>query len=130
MKSCEFILAFIFIVCLAVPVPSIAKEAVQTWELIMPQGKEKIEPIKMNLHPSTLEGKTVVLRWNGKPNGENFLNRVAELLTKQVKDIKIIKMWETDPATAQISHSQEVSKEIAAKIAKLKPSLVIASQCD
>jgi hypothetical protein len=40
----------------------------------------KVGLIKLNPHPFTLEGKTVVLRWNGKYNGDNFLNRIAELL--------------------------------------------------
>ena len=107
-----------------------AKEPIQEWELINPEGIVKIDPIKINPHPSTLEGKTVVLRWNGKPNGDNFFNRVAGLLTERVKNIKIIKMWELDPSTAVRSPSQEVSKEIASKIAKLKPDLVIGCQAD
>jgi hypothetical protein len=90
----------------------------------------KVGPVKITLHPSTLEGKTVVLRWNGKFNGDNFLNRVAELFTKQVKDIKVIKMWEVDPSTAAISDSLGKSKELMEKIAKFKPHLIIAAQAD
>ena len=89
-----------------------------------------VEAVMLNPHPASLEGKTVVLRWNGKHNGDNFLNRVGELLTEQVKGVEIIKMWEVDPATACISESSEVSEEIAAKIAELEPDLVIASQAD
>ena len=89
-----------------------------------------VEPVTLNPHPASLEGKTVVLRWNGKHNGDNFLNRVAELLTEQVKDIKVIKMWEVDPATAAMSDSLGVSEEFAAKITGQKPDIVIAMQCD
>ncbi len=86
--------------------------------------------VKLNPHPASLEGKTVVLRWNGKYNGDNFLNRVGELLTEQVQGVNIIKMWEVEPGTAAMSESLEVSEEFAAKIAAQKPDLVIAMQCD
>ncbi len=90
----------------------------------------KVGPVTLNAHPETLEGKTVVLRWNGKPNGDKFLTRVGELLSEQVQGVKLIKLWETDPDTAEISNSVERSQEIADKIAGLSPDLVIASQCD
>ena len=90
----------------------------------------KVGPVKMVSHPSTLEGKTVLLRWNGKPNGDNFLNRVAELLTDQVKGVKIIKMWEVDKSTAIISGSLEKSEEFTEKITRLKPDIVISAQAD
>jgi hypothetical protein len=86
--------------------------------------------VQLNAHPASLEGKTVVLRWNGKPNGDKLLTQVGELLTQQVKDVKIIKLWETDPETAASSESTEVSEQFAAKIAALAPNLVIASQAD
>lgn len=87
-------------------------------------------PVQLNPHPASLEGKTVLLRWNGKPNGDKLLTRVAELLTEEVKDVKVIKMWEVDPDTAVISSGSEVSEQIAEKIAAQNPDLVIASQCD
>jgi hypothetical protein len=90
----------------------------------------KVGPVKMVSHPSTLEGRTVLLRWNGKPNGDNFLNRVAELLTEQVKGVKIIKMWEVDKSTAIISGSLEKSEAFAEEIIKLKPDIVVSTQAD
>ena len=90
----------------------------------------KVGPVKLNPHPAHLEGKTVLLRWNGKYNGDRFLNRVGELLTQQVRNVKVIKMWEVDSNTAVISKSEEVSELITAKIAKLKPDIVIAAQAD
>lgn len=95
-----------------------------------PEGVVSVGSVELNPHPATLEGKTVVLRWNGKHNGDNFLTRVGELLTEQVKDVKIINMWEVEPDTAAMSESLEVSEEFAAKIAEQKPDLVIAMQCD
>lgn len=87
-------------------------------------------PIQLNPHPATLEGKTVLLRWNGKPNGDKFLTRVSELLTEQVKGIKVIQLWEVDPSTAVSSDDAALSVQIAEKIAAQNPDLVIASQCD
>jgi len=86
--------------------------------------------VTLNPHPASLEGKTVVLRWNGKPNGDKLLSRVAELLAEQAPGVKIIKLWETDPDTAVSSDDAELSVQIAEKIAALTPDLVIASQCD
>ena len=90
----------------------------------------KVGPVKMVSHPSNLEGKTVLLRWNGKPNGDLFLTRIGELLVEQVKGVKILKIWETDKSTAIISDSLEKSQEITDKIANLKPDLVIGAQAD
>jgi len=86
--------------------------------------------VTLNPHPASLEGKTVVLRWNGKPNGDKLLSRVGELLTEQVPGVKVIKMWEVDPDTAVISDGAELSEQIAEKIAAQNPDLVIAAQCD
>lgn len=90
----------------------------------------KIGPVKLNPHPASLGGKTVLLRWNGKYNGDKFLLRVGELLSQQLKNVRIIKMWEVDPSTAAISKNGEMSEEVDNKIAKLKPDLVIAAQAD
>ena len=90
----------------------------------------KVGPVKMNPHPSSLEGKTVVLRWNGKYNGDRYLSRIGELMSQKIKSVKIIKMWEIDKSTGAISKNAEVSEQVAASIAKLKPDLVIAAQAD
>jgi hypothetical protein len=90
----------------------------------------KVGPVKINAHPASLEGKTVLLRWNGKMNGDKFLTCVGEHLTQQVKNVKIIKLWEVDKNTAAISKDLQASEQVAATIAKLKPDLVIAAQCD
>jgi hypothetical protein len=115
---------------LTVPGTILSKEKEQNWELVNPEGVIKIEPMEVNPHPAILVGKTVVLRANGKHNSDNFLNRIAELLQQQVKDIKIIKAWEVAPETNAISQNPEVSKRFAEKITSFKPDLVIASQAD
>jgi len=89
-----------------------------------------VGPVKMIPHPTSLAGKTVVLRWNGQCNGDTFLNSLAELLKKETKQIKIVKMWEVDAGTAVISNGLPKSLEIAEEIASKKPALVLAGQAD
>ncbi len=116
---------------LAGPIDILADEKIQDWELINPEGVVKIEIMKLNPHPSRLEGKTVMLRSNGKHNGDKFLIRVGELLRDKVKDIRIIYSWEVAPETVDpITGSHERSKKFAQKLASFKPDLVIASQAD
>lgn len=75
----------------------------------------------------TLDGKKVGLYWNGKPNGNFFLNRVAELLDKRYKGIEIIKLWEIDPTGT--AHPDKKSDEVLDFIAK-SADVVIAGQGD
>jgi hypothetical protein len=90
----------------------------------------KVGEVRMNPHPAFLADKTVVLRWNGQCNGDTFLNSLAELLKKETKQVKIVKMWEVDAGTAVISNGLPKSQEIAEEIASKKPALVIAAQAD
>lgn len=126
----KFLASALLVSLLAVPIVSLSKDEIQEWELFNPEGIVKIDPIQINAHPSTLHGKTIVLRWNAKNNGDEFLIKVAELLTRQFKDLEIIKAWEVLPETKIISQSPEKSQEFAKKIAAFKPDLVIGSQAD
>jgi hypothetical protein len=130
--SRNVITVFIFLSCvLTLPTITLSKETKQEWEVLNPEGVVKIEPMKVNPHPSTLGGKTIMLRWNGKHNGDKFLDRVGELLIEKVKGIKIIKSWEVAPETVDpITGNQERSQEFAKAIAKFKPDLVIGAQSD
>jgi hypothetical protein len=103
---------------------------VQEWELVNPAGAFQITPLELAPRISSLEGKTVGLKWNMKPNGDIFLNKVAELLTAQVKDIKIIKFYEVEPTTVPQSANNADAERKAEIIASYKPDLVIGSQCD
>lgn len=104
-------------------------ETARTWTLVNPQGVAKVQTITLNPHPTTLEGKTVVLRWNGKENGNNLLDGVAEQLQKNVKDVKLIKIYETMPETIPYGPSK-MGPEVIAKVAALKPDLIIGAQAD
>ena len=115
---------------LALPAVTLARESIQQWELINPEGVVKIEPMQVNAHPSTLQGKTVMLRWNGKHNGDLFLDRIGELIAEKVKDVKIVKSWQVALETADISQNENRSKEFIQKLMQFKPDIVIGSQCD
>jgi hypothetical protein len=110
---------------------SIAAENKQKWVVLNPEGVVKINDMKVNPHPPTLKGKTVMLRWNGKHNGNHFLDRVGQLLVEKVGDVKVIKSWEVAPETVDpITGSEERSREFAKAIGKFKPDLVIGAQSD
>ena len=115
---------------LALPAVSSAKEAIQQWELVNPAGVIAIEPIKMAPRIVSLEGKTIGLKWNEKPNGNLFLDRIAELLTEKIPSAKIIKFYDVEPSTAPQSAHIEDSKRKAKIIASYKPDIVIGAQCD
>jgi hypothetical protein len=76
---------------------------------------------------STLGGRRVGLLWNGKPNGDIFLDRIAEILEKKYEDIEIIKFWKVDPE--HTAFSNKYSEETLDRIAK-SADVVIASQGD
>ena len=117
-------------VFLATPVITSAKETIQEWELVNPSGTIAIQPVKSAPRLASLEGKTIVLRWNGKHNGNNFLDRIAELLAEKVPSAKVIKLYDLDKSTVKISGSNAESARIAKVIKDLKADIVIASQCD
>ena len=129
-KCFTSLLALALLALWAVPMVAFAKETPQDWELVNPEGVVKITPMEVNPHPKSLEGKTILLRWNGKHNGNNFLDRIGELLKENVKGVKIVKSWEVAPWTAIIAGNPDKSKQIVDTLAKEKPDIVIASQCD
>jgi hypothetical protein len=86
--------------------------------------------IKLPPRLTTLKRKVVVLRWNGRPNGNIFLNRIAELLASHVKEVNVIKAYEEKPETSNVSYTIEGCREIARKIVALNPDIVIAAQAD
>ncbi len=107
-----------------------AAEQPQEWNLLIPTGVIKQANRKPAPRPSTLDGKTVALRWNSKNNGDLVLNRLAELFSKKLPNVNVVKIYEKAPDTNIISGSAAVAEKIAKAVAAVKPDLVIASQCD
>jgi hypothetical protein len=117
-------------IVLVMPAISVAKERTQEWELINPAGVVQIKQVQLAPRITTLEGKTIVLRWNGKHNGDNFLNRIAELLKEKIPSAKVVKLYEVDKSTIKISGSAAESARIAQVIKGLHADIVIAAQSD
>jgi hypothetical protein len=112
------------------PFKRLKKEEIVPMKIINPEGVTRIDPIRPAPRISTLRDKTIVLRWNGKHNGDHYLNKVAELLVRQETGVKVIKLWEVDPSTARISQSPEESEGIANKTVDLGADLVIGVLAD
>lgn len=117
-------------ILLFVPQLASAKETPQDWELIKPEGVVEVKHFEPAPRLTTLEGKTIVLRWNEKHNGDNFLDRTAELLKQKVPSAKVIKLYEVDKTTVKISGSSEEAARIAKIIKDLNADIVIAAQTD
>jgi hypothetical protein len=115
---------------LAAPVPATANEKAQDWQLVNPAGIMKVTPIKMAPRITTLEGKTIGLKWNQKPNGNILLDRIAELLKEKYPTAKIIKFYDVEPSTVPQTANDEQARQKAKIIASYKPDIVIGSQCD
>ena len=75
----------------------------------------------------SFDGKRIGLLWNSKPNGDYYLNRVAELLSQRFPSSKVIKFWETHPVeTANPDKKSDAALNIIAQNA----DVVIAAQGD
>jgi len=100
------------------------------WKLVNPEALVQVEAGQVNPHPKDLSGKTVVLYWNGKPNGDLFLNRIGELLIEKVDNVKVIKAWEVCPSTKRTDPTTEASRTTAKELAGLNPDLIIGAPGD
>ena len=107
-----------------------ASEQPQEWDLVIPAGVIKIAQIKPAKRISTLDGKTVAFRWNGKNNGDVVLDHLCDLMGKKFPNTRFIKIYQKDPSTVGISGSAPESERIARSMVSLNPDLVIAAQGD
>jgi len=106
------------------------KESTHQWDLINPEGFVRFEALRPAPRLRTLESKTVVMRWNGKANGDHYLNRVGELLSEKMPGVKVIRLWDKYLSTACISQSPSESRGVALKIAELRADMVIGANAD
>jgi len=75
----------------------------------------------------SFDGKRIGLLWNSKPNGNHYLNRVAELLSQRFPSSKIIKFYETHAAeTANPDKKSDAALDIICRNA----DVVITAQGD
>jgi hypothetical protein len=111
-------------------IPARTKENLQAWEIVNPAGTIEIKVANLAPRLDTLEGKTILLRWNFKHNGNHYLDRISELLAEKVPSAKMIKIYEMDRSTINQSGSIEDSARLAKRISELKPDLVIGAHGD
>jgi len=100
------------------------------WEVIDPGGKVQVETVSSNPLPENLDGKTVLLKWNSKHNGDLFLNRIGTLLTENFKEVNIIKAWEVFPETNISESRTQQSLDFVKKLSALKPDISIGAYGD
>lgn len=106
-----------------------AAEKPQEWELVTPAGVIQQSAVDPAPRITSLEGKTIALRWNGKNNGNVVLDHLADLITAKYPSVKIVKTYE-DASLNTISGTPAVSERITKAVAAVKPDLVIAAQAD
>lgn len=71
----------------------------QVWTLQSPIADVEIEQFEVADRIPDLNGKTIGLFWNGKPNGEILLNEIARELAARFSALRIVRMWEVKPET-------------------------------
>ena len=129
LTGCMFIALGLAIAATQVKAQSPAP-SVQEWDLIIPTGVVEKAAAKPAPRISSLEGKTIVLRWNGKHNGNVVLDHLAQLLSRKFPTAKIIKTYEIDQSINKISGSEAEADRITKVMASSKPDIIIASQAD
>ena len=100
----------------------------RTIRVYNPTGAVMAEKIT-NFSPriDSFDGKRIGLLWNSKPNGDHYLNRVAELLSQRFPSSKIIKFYETHAAeTANPDKKSDAALDLIVQNA----DVVIAAQGD
>ena len=126
--TCSLIAMALFC-CLAVPALA-AGTPVQEWQLVTPNGVVQKATINPASRIDSLAGKTVVVRWNGKHNGDIYAKRVAELLKKKEPTVTVVLAHEAAPDTAKITSTVAEATRVSKVILGMKPDLVIANQAD
>jgi len=71
----------------------------QKWTVMNPVGDADIENLGGATRLDDFSGKRIGLWWNGKPNGDIFLDEVARQLETHYPGMTAVRMWEIDPAT-------------------------------
>ena len=116
--------------CMSAVAAFAAGAPVQEWSLVTPNGVIQKATINPAPRLTSLAGKTIVVRWNGKHNGDVYAKQVAELLRQKEPTAKVLIAHEIDPGTAKITSTIAEATRVSKVILDLKPDLVIANQAD
>jgi hypothetical protein len=85
--------------------------------VLSPAGDAQTETYKTSERVETLNGKTVGLYWNGKPNGDVFLDEIAHHLKTRFDGLSVVKLWEVKPDTRTVYGNSAESLKFMAKAA-------------
>jgi hypothetical protein len=100
----------------------------RTTQVYVPTGAVMAERItKFAPRIDSFDGKRIGLLWNSKPNGDFYLNRVADLLSQKFPSSKIIKFYETHAAETT---NPDKKSDAALDLIVQNSDVVIAAQGD
>ncbi|OGA02215.1 MAG: hypothetical protein A3H35_14595 [Betaproteobacteria bacterium RIFCSPLOWO2_02_FULL_62_17] len=71
----------------------------QEWSVVNPVADVDIEKHGGATRLDDFSGKRIGLWWNGKPNGDIFLDELAHQLASRHPEMIPVRMWEIDAAT-------------------------------
>ncbi len=91
----------------------------QEWKVLNPVADVDIEKRAGATRLADFSGKRIGLWWNGKPNGDIFLDELARQLESRHRGMTAVRMWEIDPATTTFYGAPRASLEFMAKSADL-----------
>ena len=91
----------------------------QEWSVLNPVADVDIEKRGGAARFEDFSGKRIGLWWNGKPNGEIFLNELARQLESRHQGMTTVRMWEIDPATTSAYGVSSDKLELMANSADL-----------
>lgn len=81
--------------------------------LLSPVADVQVEEFEIADRVPDLDGKTIGLFWNGKPNGDIFLDEVGNELKARFTVSRIVKLWEVKPDTRTFGNSMDNLKSMA-----------------
>lgn len=80
--------------------------------------------------PASLNGRNVVLRWNGKHNSDLFLARLATHVGKACPAAVIVSTHSINQALSRVPESIKEARANVKAVLDLKPAVVIAATAD
>ncbi len=71
-------------------------------KVMNPVAERQVKKARLASRFAVLDGKRVGLFWNGKPNGDRFLESIANALGSRFPGLRTVKMWETVPESRTV----------------------------
>lgn len=80
--------------------------------------------------PESLDGRTVLLRWNGKHNSDQLLQRLQNHLQKRFPAARVTLLHQTQPGLCRVSRDKNDADELVTALAAFEPAVVITATGD